>query len=98
MATKKHNKIVEINNCSFNDHCDDSRANLITAVQMCKKHDVRMCVSSDSHFHLMVGDFELVCDFLTEMEIPSELILNYDIEAFDAYIKEKKRIKKNIRK
>lgn len=90
MATKKHNKIMEINNCSFNGHRGDCRANLITVVQMCKKHDVRMCVSSDSHFHMMVGDFDLACAFLTEMEIPSELILNYNIEAFDAYIKERK--------
>lgn len=90
MATKKHNKIVEINNCSFNGHRGDCSENLIKIALLCKKHDVRMCVSSDSHFHMMVGDFDLACEFLTQMKVPSELILNYDIKAFDAYINERK--------
>lgn len=90
LAAKKENKMIEINNNSFR-----SRAGCLENCQsfatLCKKHDVRICVSSDSHYYRSIGVFDDAIAMLVELDFPPELILNYHYENFFEYISQERK-------
>ena len=92
-AARDAGKLIEINNHSL-DHYDDSRPTA-EFVRLCKKYDVRVCVSSDAHFCGQVGVVPEALALLEELDFPRELILNLKVEDFDAYLLERQeRIRK----
>ncbi|MBT3320020.1 MAG: PHP domain-containing protein [Clostridia bacterium] len=78
-------KLIELNEHSL-DYRDGAAENAVLCLDLCKKHDVRIAVSSDAHISLNVG----VCNSATKMleanNFPSELIVNLTQERFDSYI------------
>lgn len=59
-------------------------------VRLCKKHDVRVAVTTDSHSIYTVGDFSLGIKMLEEADYPEELVINSSSERLRAYFKERK--------
>lgn len=89
LETKKYNKIIELNNKSLTPHRESSE-NTYKMISLCKKHDVRICVSSDAHWHEMLGDFALSAKLLEDIGFPAELIMNESLERFQEYVEERK--------
>jgi putative hydrolase len=92
---KRLNKIIEINNHSF-QYRKGSRPNCVAIVNLCKKYGVRISVSSDAHFCQAVGVFKNAIAELEEAGFPEELVINSTIKKFEAYIREKKNRIKDI--
>ncbi len=90
LAAKKENKMIEINNNSFRSRpgCDQ---NCLSFAKYCKKHEVRICVSSDSHYYRSIGVFNDALAMLEEVDFPPELILNYKYDQFLAYVQEERK-------
>lgn len=85
LEAKRLNKLIEINNSSFSSR-EGSRRNCAAFATLCKRHEVRVCVSSDAHVHTAVGVVDEALAMLEELDFPEELILNLDEEAFFAYV------------
>ena len=84
----KYGKVVEINEGTFRVR----RKSLETCariVALCKQHEVRVVVSSDSHYHEQVGRLDNAIALLAEAEFPKELIINSSREQFEEFLKEK---------
>ncbi len=88
LAAKKKNKLIEINNNSFTSR-PGCRDNCIQFAKMCKKHEVRICISSDSHYYTMIGKFPKALEMLDEIGFPEELIVNRTLAGFEAYMRER---------
>ena len=91
LETKRHDKLIEINNSSLTAHRKNCRSNVLELARLCKLHCVRICVSSDAHWHTMLGNFELAQKLLDEINFPQELIANLYLDGFQAYLKERKK-------
>ena len=89
MAAKANDKMIEINNNSFGSR-EGCKDNCIKFAQLCKKHDVRVCVSSDSHIATSIGVIDKCLEMLNEIDFPKELILNRDANDFEEYLQQKK--------
>lgn len=90
LETKKYNKLIEINNSSLTPHRKDCRSNVYELARLCKQHSVRISVSSDAHWHTMLGSFGPAQELLDEISFPPELIANLSLEGFQAYINERR--------
>lgn len=95
LAAKKHDKMIEINNNSFLVR-KGSKENCAIIAKLCMKHNVRVCVSSDAHYHTAVGCVDEAAKMLKEIDFPKELILNSDFENFMKYLKEREKRVDNI--
>lgn len=84
------NKLVEVNNHSFEAR-KGSGENCCNIIKLCKKHDVRITVSSDAHSCYNIGEFSYAIQALEECGFPEELIVSASLERFLAYLKERKR-------
>lgn len=85
LEAKKRGKLIEINNSSFSSR-SGSRGNCEAFARLCRKHGVRVCVSSDAHVHTAVGQVEEALAMLEGLDFPEELVLNLDAEAFFAFV------------
>jgi putative hydrolase len=90
LATKQQDKIIELNNSSLTAHRKGCQENVIALMKLCKKYAVRICVSSDAHFHTMLGQCLEAQALLDQLDFPAHLIINRDADDFDAYIQAKK--------
>ena len=90
LAAKRLNKLIEINNNSFKSRAA-SKENCVKFAKLCKKHQVRVCVSSDSHFDTMIGRVPIALEMLDELDFPSDLILNLKCRDFDDYLEERQK-------
>ncbi len=90
LAAKRHDKMVEINNKSMHIRTG-GRENVPELLMLCKKHDVRIIVSSDAHICYNVGNFGLTEALLQEVGFPPELVLNRKLEVFEEYVSERTR-------
>ena len=90
LEAKRLGKMIEINNNSFSAR-KGSRENCLKFAKLCKKHGVRVCVSSDAHFYTAIGKVPLALELLYEASFPEELVLNLNLEAFDEYMKEREK-------
>jgi len=88
-AAKKYNKLIEINNHSFQVRTG-SEANCMEFAKKCAQYGVRIICGSDAHISFEVGTFDKVIEVLEEAKVPEELILNTSVERFEAYLKERK--------
>lgn len=88
LKAKEVNKLLEINNGTFSSTSrSGSLENCYEIARLCKKHQVPVIVSSDSHFALDVGVFDKAIEVLKDVEMPEELIINTSIERFKAFLK-----------
>lgn len=84
------NKIIEINNHSFESRAGSAR-NCAEIARLCKKHDVKIAVSSDAHSCYNVGRFDSALAMLKEIDFPEELVINSSLEKFLDYINQAKQ-------
>ena len=87
LKAKKTNTLIEINNSSLHTSRTGSEENCLKIALMCKKHNVPMIFSSDSHISFDVGRFDMIFKLLEGADIPEELIVNSSIERFENYMK-----------
>lgn len=88
-AAKDHGKLIEINNNSFLMR-KGGVENCKEFARQCKAQDVHVCVSSDAHSADRVGKVGNALEMLEELEFPPELILNLNMERFEAYLTQRK--------
>lgn len=83
--TGRLGKIVEVNEHSIWYH-KGAAENTLKYLELCKKYDVRIAVSSDAHISLNIGVCDSAVAVLEQAEFPEELIVNLTKERFDSYI------------
>lgn len=84
---KKHHTLLEINNNSLRSK---SRKcvfeNSLEILRLCKQYDVPVIMNSDAHHMVDIANMDHVEKVLQEIDFPEDLILNYSVEKFKAYI------------
>lgn len=88
-TAKEYNKLIEINNHSF-DVRTGSWENCLKFAACCKTHSVRVICGSDAHISFEIGRFQKVLKIFEEVDMPEELILSTSVEKVEAYLKERK--------
>lgn len=90
-GAKEYGKVLELNNHSLNPEC--TRANAVendtVMLNLCKKYQVPIVMDSDSHFDLLIGEFDRARTLLTELDFPEELVLNRSADAIRGYVNRK---------
>ena len=89
MVAAKHLGVVfEINNSSLapDGYRGNTKDNVRTILELSKKYDHPIVLSSDSHGKKNVGNFEYALEMIKEMNFPDYLILNYSTEDFKHFI------------
>lgn len=94
-AAKKYNKLIEINNHSFEVRTG-SEKNCVEIARMCKKYGVRITTGSDAHICFDIGSFDNVTKMLEEAEVPEELVITTSEEKMEEYLAERKRRISNL--
>lgn len=89
-AAREYNKMIEINNHSFEVRAGSER-NCKEFALKCKQYGVRIVCGSDAHISFNVGKFDKVASLLDEVGMPEELVLNTSVEKLENYLKERKR-------
>lgn len=82
-------KLMEVN-----DHSIEYRpgaANMEEILRLCKKHALRVAVSSDAHSAFGIGKFDAAINVLERNGFPESLIVNATIDRFESYIEERKK-------
>jgi putative hydrolase len=82
-------KLVEINNHTFLVR-SDSQKNCRRIALLCKQYGVPVVVSTDAHFAGEVGEVSQAMQMLHEIDFPSELIVNRNMDALLRRLSERK--------
>ena len=89
MVAAKHLGVVfEINNSSLSPdgYRGNTKDNVRTILELSKKYDHPIVLSSDSHGKKNVGNFEYAMAMIKEVDFPDRLILNYSSKDFKSFI------------
>lgn len=89
-AARDYNKLIELNNHSFEVR-PGSAENCVEIALMCKKYGVRVTTGSDAHISFGIGKFENVYKLLEEVEMPEELVVTTSVEKMDQFLSERKQ-------
>ena len=82
---KEYNKLIEINSASFKVRKGSDVACKETAL-LCKKYELNIIVTSDSHSKYNVGNHIDAIDMLESIDFPEKLILNSDYDRLIEYL------------
>lgn len=87
-AAKQYNTLLELNNNSLNpiNRRKNARENNIKMIELCKKYNVPILISSDAHVDEDICNFTLVQEVLNIVNFPKELIINTSVENFKTFI------------
>ena len=88
VAAKHYGVAIEINNSSLSPdgYRGDVRENVRTILELCKKYEHPVILSSDSHGAKNVGDFQYAMEMVQEAGFPEKLILNRSSQEFREFI------------
>ena len=91
VAAKEFGVIFEINEASLAPYGyrGDTRANNREILRCCRKYNIPIVLSSDSHGTEHIGDFTCAAEFVHEEMFPAELILNNDIPRLKMVLEER---------
>lgn len=91
---KETDTLLEINNASLKPGSfrPGVRESLIKILGYCRQYETQVVVGTDAHIFFEVGEFKETYDLLEELNFPSELVINTDIEKLVTFIS-KKRLK-----
>lgn len=78
VVAKRHGKLIEINNHSFD--FEAAKAPCKKIAEMCAELGVQVAVSSDAHCSMDVGKFGSALSMLEEIGFPEELIANRTLQ------------------
>lgn len=85
-------KLIELNDHSM-EYRKGGVENTEKLLALCKKHNVRISVSSDAHFAFGIGKFDAALKKIEASGFPEPLIVNLTEERFENYLGERvKRI------
>lgn len=89
---KETGTLLEINDASLQEGTFriGVRENLKVLLNYCKKYETPVVAGTDAHVFLQIGDFERTYKLLEEIDFPSELVLNTDINKLLSYIRQKR--------
>ncbi len=85
-CAKEYNKCIEINNGTFKSRAK-SIENCRKIALACKEHRVNVVIGSDAHSAYEVGVFDDAIKLLEDIDFPEELIMNTNMERFEAYLR-----------
>ena len=90
-GAKEYGVIFEINEASLmpDGYRGDTRANNKEILRCCRKLEIPIVLSSDSHGAEHVGEFTYGAEFVHEMMFPERLILNNDIPRLKMILSER---------
>lgn len=84
-AAKEYDKVIEINENTFNIR--EKNIPLCREIALeCAKKGVKISVDSDAHFYSHIGDFKKAEGMLKEIGFPEELILNVNFKRVEEYL------------
>ena len=83
---KKRSILIELNNASLTAARAGGHANVVKLVNLCKQYQTPVCVSSDAHYHTMVGNVRNIQRLLDQMDFPPELVMNLTLERFETVL------------
>lgn len=88
VCAKENNIIFEINEASLAPYGyrGDTRKNNHEILRCCRKHQVPILLSSDSHGSEHIGDFTWASDFVHQSMFPENLILNNQIPRLKVFL------------
>jgi putative hydrolase len=88
IAAKHYDVAVEINNSSLSPkgYRGNVRENVVSILDLCKKHRCPIVVSSDSHGSANVGNFQYATAIMEECNFPSDLVINRSLKEFKSFI------------
>lgn len=90
LEAKEQNILIEINNSSFISSRLGSSNNCKEVALLCKKHKLPIIMNTDSHIAYTVGVFTEAIEMLDSIDMPRELIINYNEDAFLKFLDSKK--------
>ena len=90
LEAKEQNVLIEINNSSFISSRLGSSNNCKEVALLCKKHKLPIIMNTDSHIAYTVGVFTEAIEMLDSIDMPKELIINYNEDAFLKFLDSKK--------
>lgn len=77
---KEKNILVEMNETTFTGYRQGG--DILREIALCcKKHGASVVMDSDAHYHTLVGQFPHTIEMLKDIDMPYELIFNYDERA-----------------
>lgn len=87
-AAKKLNVIFEINEASLAPYGyrGDTRENNQEILHYCRKYEIPILLSSDSHGTNHIGDFTFASEFVHQERFPEHLILNNQIPRLKVFL------------
>lgn len=80
--------LIEINDSAFRFK-KDCISNCVKIAKLCKKHNARICVNTDSHFTNTLGRAYETIKMLEDIDFPEKLVVNATEENLKQYFKEK---------
>lgn len=89
LAAKEHHVLLELNNASLTPtgFRQNAKENDIAMLQLCKKYNVCITLSSDAHIASAIADFTYAKQILELVQFPDELIVNTSFEKLKKYLK-----------
>ena len=87
-AAKECHTLLEINNSSFKPArgLDASTGNYTEILQLCKRYEVPVILGSDAHFCSDIANYQYALPLLTQVDFPSELVMNDKPDVFLNYL------------
>ncbi|WP_088186864.1 phosphatase [Desulfosporosinus sp. FKA] len=81
-AAKEFQVVLELNNSSFQPTSGRVNAlkNAEVMLNLCKRYEVRVIMSSDAHIYYNVGTMTDCEKIVQRLDFPEELVLNYSLE------------------
>lgn len=87
-AAKEYHTLLEINNNSLRSSGRKNvRENSLRILELCKKYNLPVLISSDAHFMNDVANISNIEPLIEEINFPEELIINTSEIEFRKYIK-----------
>ena len=82
---KEYGKIIEVNETSIAIR-EGARDNTVRMLKLCKKLEIPVTLSTDSHFCQRIGNTPKAIEVIEEIDFPKELIVNLDWEKLKEHI------------
>lgn len=91
-AARETGTIFEINEASLAPYGyrGDTRENCFEILRCCRKYDLPLLLSSDSHGPEHIGDFTCAAEFVHQAMFPEQLILNNQIPRLKVFLQTRK--------
>ncbi len=88
---KEKNKLIEINNGSFNSRpgCIE---NCTKIAKLCKEYEVQVVLGSDAHIYSQIGMFTKAEQVLKAVNMPENLVVNTEKSKLIKYLKNKGKL------